>query len=194
MNKKYFWGVLLSMLILASCGSGDDDDNDDPVVTNPPVQEETDNNGDQPNRTIRYSAVVVEGDDSLDYRHNIRMDLNRRPVIITGNVNDAGGNCNFAITLTEAQADKLEARADRLRLCTRDGDIPAEDIAIDGGDWITLTDVQGNTTSGDKYLWTDDDMDQTYICKGRSSFYSYVRQLVRSGAPASCPTGFTKRI
>lgn len=201
MNKMFYWSLLLSLMLMISCGS-EDDDNDDVVEVTPPVEREeetrdNDNDENAPNRTIRWSAIELLTDDPWIemYTQTLRMDLNRRPVIITGAFVDEPDEettgetktCNFQVTLSEAEADKLEAKADKLRLCTEDTSGEEEEV-IDGAfNTITVTDNQGNVSTGTKFKYYDVHMRQTWVCKGRSSFYKYLKKVVKEDMPANCP-------
>ncbi len=181
----------LSLFLAISCGS-DNDDNDDVTVT-PPREEENDD------VVSKYTSVLLKADDDFIsmYNHSLRLDLGRRPVIVAGNFSDAPNEemegptvaCTFQVTLSEAQADKVERLANRLKFCSRDAEIE-EEVTYSDLQMIEATDRSGNTTRAFKrYFGDSHPADQTWICKGRSSFYSYVKSVVRSKVPANCPPG-----
>ena len=181
-----------SLLLTVACGK--DDDGNGNSGGQPPQQREEDRPA-PGNRKIQYSSIEIDTFTDQDgFDRKLRMDLNRRPVIITGNFSDmkeedgTPTGCAFQVTLTEQQADQLEKRADKLKLCTRnnageDGEVYYLELQE-----ITLTDNQGNKKSGQKYYFEDSTQtDQTYLCRGRAPFYSYVKKMLAPKLPLNCP-------
>lgn len=197
---------ILSALLMVSCGS-DNDDNDDssggadvPETELPQAEEDA-------NEPIRYSSVVMEENCGFwtDCDFIIRADYNRRPVILTANFIDNGwpendgvpeeaeidiGSCNFQVTLTEEQADKLESFADRLRICEVQN-TPTTDRGFDG---LFMTNSSGrefmvykNRNGGQ-----EEEGKINYLCGGRRGYYDYMKNLIVPRAPEECPEGYKR--
>ncbi|MES2527298.1 MAG: hypothetical protein V4598_09425 [Bdellovibrionota bacterium] len=189
--------LFLSLII--SCGS-DNDDNDDDVTVTPPTTPEEEEEDNVPSK---YSSIILGTDDLYvkNYEHSLRLDLGRRPVLVTGNFKDSPDEgsvgetkqCDFQVSLTESQADNVERLANRLKFCSRDIEIEEE---VDFGELrtIAVTDRNGVTTTAYKYdLGETFPDDQTWICGGRSAFYSYVKAVVSRKVPVNCPPGAIKK-
>jgi hypothetical protein len=179
-NMRFLMSFFLLSFLSVSCGE-DNTDNDNNTV---PPQEET-----APSEQIRWSRVELHSQDGfIDfYDHSLSVDLNRRPVIVDGSFKDEK-SCSFSITLTEGQADRLEREADDLDTCTEEND--DGDVIIEGAtNTITLTDRNRNVTEAYKNKYRDFDVTQTWLCKGKSSFYSYLKDVVQDKLPDGCPSG-----
>lgn len=195
---KFLFPYLILALMAVGCGSEDSSDNDNNTV---PPQEETETPGTEPNEIIRWSRIELRSQDAfIDfYDHSLAMDLNRRPVIVTGNFRDDPDygegeikSCTFSITLNESEADRLESEADDLDVCQEEHD--DGDVIIDGAtNMITLTDRSGNVTEAFKNKYQDLDISQTWLCKGKSSFYSYLKSAIGDKLPDECPPGALKK-
>lgn len=193
--------LILSALTVVSCGSDNDEKEDSPSNTAAPQEEEEDDT----NRNIRYSAIVLEENCGFwtDCDFTVRSDLNRRPVILTANFIDNGfphnedlpneidvGQCNFQVTLTEAEADRLESLADKLRIC-RVENTPTADRGFDG---LFTTDSSGREFMVYKFRdgGQEEEGEVNYLCAGRSAFYNYMGKLIVPEAPADCPSGYKR--
>lgn len=194
------------LMMTASCGKDDDDgDNGGDVVnTTPPQQEEEDTNTNtETNGPIRYLAAeqVFSCGMGFDCNYSIRADFNRRPLIITANFQDYGeyeqseseeqprstGECTFQVKLTEKEAGRLEKLADKIRTCSVRNDM----IMVDGPtNELVLTGKDGDVTRANKKRY-EDVVDEIYICRGRSKYYNYIRQLVKGEVPKRCPDGYS---
>ncbi len=198
-----FVRILFCALMIVSCGRGNDDDNEANPVANVPLEEAN------TNRRIRYTSIVLEENCGFwtDCDFTIRADYNRRPVILTANFVDDGwptdqpapdggvdtiseGTCNFQVTLTETQADHLEAFADKLRFCQEEN-TPTADGGFDG---LFSTDTSGKESM--VYKFKDRGQEEegkiSYICAGRAGYYNYMRKIIFSKAPDHCPSGYKR--
>ncbi len=194
----------LFLFIAVSCGS-DNDDDDDSVTTTPPTTNEEDREEEEDNNVpSKYSSIILRADDDffLNYSHSLRLDLGRRPVLVTGNFKDDPDEetegqtrqCDFQVSLTEAQADRVERLANRLKFCSRDIEIE-EEVTYSELQTIAVTDRNGVTTNAFKYDFGEDHpADQTWICGGRSAFYSYVKSVVSRKVPVNCPPGAVRKL
>ncbi|HXH29541.1 MAG TPA: hypothetical protein VNJ01_01900 [Bacteriovoracaceae bacterium] len=193
MKLKLTLALVFSLLLTMSCGK-DGDDNSTAAGNPPPQQREEETPG-TGNRKIQYSSIETDTTTDMEgYSRKIHMDLNRRPVILTGNFSDMANEdgtpngCTFQLTLTEQQADQLEKRADRLKFCTREHEGEDGEVYYLEFKEITLTDNQGNQKTGQKFLFEENiEIDQTYLCQGRSAFYSYVKKILKTKLPVNCP-------
>lgn len=196
--KLSFLLCLLSLFLFVACGS--DNDDDDSVTENPPTTNEDDreNEEDDNNAQVRYTALLFEANGFYDltYEHKLRADLGRRPVIITGNFSQTpelpedgeAKSCAFQVRLTEAQADRLETLANRVRYCSRDYEFEDEIVDFSELSTLTLTERNGRTIEAYKYdLGSNISMDQTWICRGRANLYSYVKSILSRKVPENCP-------
>ncbi len=192
-----FCFLFLSLVI--SCGSDNDNDDDNVTVTPPTTPEEEEDR----NVPSKFSTITLRSDDNfvLNYEHSLRLDLGRRPVIIVGNFKDEPDEemegetvaCTFQLNLTEAQADKVERLANRLKFCTRNVEIE-EEIDFSELQTIEATDTSGLTTFAYKnFMGESFPDDQTWICGGKSAFYSYVKSVVARKVPANCPAGAVRK-
>lgn len=174
----------LILLTIFSCGE-DNTDNDDNTV--PFRQEEAAN----PVRWSRIDLQTVDGFLNF-YDHRLSMDLNKRPLIVTGTFQDKPlededlESCTFTVTLTDSEAIRLEEEADDLDVCTEEG--TDNDVIIEGpSNVISLTDLSGNTITANKNKFGDFDIDQVWLCEGKRTFYSAVTGILRGRLPGDCP-------
>lgn len=200
--------LILPALLSVSCGSDNDDDDDRTPVINVPEEEFEDESDNDVNRTIRYTSVVMEENCGFwtDCDFTIRADYNRRPVILTANFVDNGwphhedlpegqneidvGSCNFQVTLSEAEADKLEGFADKLRICEIEN-TPTADRGFDG---LFMTDTAGTEAMVYKFPrgGQEEEGKISYLCGGRQGYYSYMKKLIVPKAPEECPDGYQR--
>lgn len=186
----------LSLFLAISCGSDNDDDNDTPSVTTPTNEDDRQNEDDNDDVVSKYTSVVINANGFYEpsYNHRLRADLGRRPVIITGNFEQEfvegapAATCSFSVTLTEAQADRLERLANKLKICKNDKS-GEEIVDFEENDLIYVTGRNGATTEAFKSYIGDFDMAFNWLCGGRSAFYSNMKALVRNKIPANCPAG-----
>lgn len=197
--------IILTLFMIVSCGSDNDDDDNTPVTNRPDDREEEEDE----NRTIRYTSVVLEENCGYwtDCDFTVRGDFNRRPVLLIANFVDNGfptdqpapegetdsideGTCNFTVTLSESEADRLEAAADKLRFCRVENN-PTADRGFDG---LFATSTSGVESMVYKYRdgGQEEEGKISYICAGRATYYKEVEKLIVPKAPAECPNGYKR--
>lgn len=184
----------LSLFLAVSCGS-DNDDNDNGTVNMPTNEDDRENEDDT--AVSKYTSVRLNANGFFDdlYEHSLRLDLGRRPVIMAGSYsstpeNGTKENCTFQFTVTDAQANKLETLGNRLKVCTHVNNTDGEEIVdFIENDLIYLTERNGKQTTAFKSYPGAFDMDYSWLCGGRSGFYSYVKSLVAPKTPENCPDG-----
>lgn len=140
----------------------------------------------------RYSTIEIGADSfSGDYEHQIKMELNQRPLIISAKYNSTsverdGDNrsCSFDLEVSEIQAKKIQELADKLRICTFQDETG---IIIDAdAQYIVLNDNHGNEISGNKDLLGMDG--ERYLCQGKKDFYDYIQRIIAKDAQnEACP-------
>ena len=179
-----FLRLIFFGLLLCSCGE-DNTDNENPTV--PRREEEVE-------FPVRWSRIDLQTQDGFleFYDHKMSMNLNVRPFVITGSFQDRPfgdddlESCTFSVTLTDADATRLEEEADDLDVCTEEG--VDNDIIIEGpSNVISLTDLSGNTIRANKTEYQEFDIDQTWLCEGERTFYSTIRSTLLGRLPADCP-------
>ncbi len=105
-SLRNLFPFIFCAVMIVSCGKELADNNATTPSTNVPQNEN--DRGDDTNRTIRYSSIVLEENCGFwtDCDFTIRADFNRRPVILKANFIDNGfpdedsideGNCNFQV-------------------------------------------------------------------------------------------------
>ena len=195
--------MLLSLFLAVSCGS---DNEDSEGTTSVPIdEEEADTDTDH---SIRYTAVTIEENCGFwtDCDFSVRGDYNRRPVILTAHFVDNGwpgdeevpeggepidiGTCDFQVTLSEAEAGRLEGLADKLRICQVEN-TPTADGGFDG---LFVTDRSGRDTMVYKHRdgGQEEEGKINYLCGGQRAYYSYLRKLIVPRAPADCPDAYQR--
>lgn len=192
--------IITLSFITVSCGSDNHASDNTPVITNAPQDNVAREEDDV--RTVRFSSVVLEKNCGFwtDCDFIVRSDLNRRPLILTASFVDNGfptedevideGQCRFVVTLSEAEADQLEALADRLRICQFEN-TPTADGGFDG---LFMTSSSGKESMVYKFKdrGEEEEGKVNYLCSGRSGFYNYIKKLIVPRAPASCPSGYKR--
>ena len=175
---RFLLPLFLIALLATSCGE-DNTDNESPTV---PAREE------EAAVPVRWSRIQLLTDDGFIefYNHRLSMELNQRPLIITGVFQDEEDSCNFSVTLTDRDANQLEEEADDLDVCTDEG--VDNDVIIEGpSSVIALTDLNGNTINANKNEIRDFDVSQVWLCEGKRTFYSTINRLLTGRIPAECP-------
>lgn len=185
MKNKILFCFLLSLLA-AACGKVDEADKSSVVQNEQPQKED----GAPPSK---YSVIILETNEHQIemFTHTLRLSLGRRPLLISGTLNDerTEKSCQLQFVTRDVDATKLEALANRLEFCIRDWEFEDEAVNFTGTNSLTATQRVGGTRifAYKNDLGEDLHIDQTWVCGGKSAFYSYVKSLVRPKLADSCP-------
>ncbi len=199
---NYSVSILLMAIVCVSCSKGDDNNsnNTQREQQENPAPNPTPAPAPAPSTPVQYSAFQMNeqfyGFSDLDTDFEIKMQFNKRPLVITSNflentTNDFGDilsvqKCNFSFNLTNEEADKLESYAKKIKIC----EFYNQEIADGAFSSLDVTDSQGKVKSVLRYKSSEVTGKHLYLCGGKKMLYQYVGDLVKARAPVDCPESY----
>jgi hypothetical protein len=183
MKISYLFSAL-SLIVFLSCGRASDKKSSQTEAALPAIPDAEDAG------TSRFLSLELEANSFYDqsYQHSLRIDIGRRPVIVFGHFFSTS-NCSFEVTLSDEEANKLEAATNRIRFCSAKAKNHNVNADIQSTQALTAIFRSGKVVDAFMNSQNNPGVNQTWVCGGKEIFYQTLQTVIGGKVPGSCPAG-----